>query len=1465
MDSPRRSPIERSPSVGSDDGGRFRRKTNEKLQPIRVIDHTSEDRLKPSSPKSTTGTPLESPATGLDDEMLSNGEQFEPILSDEEIGDDSESPFEMDYDYGDEEEIIKLFNPYTMDLMVFENKNNETNEIIPLIEEQQAAKEISGVLKILQKFKARSDFFVYQEFKGTSIETKESWVNFAEHLTQTLNQFNVHDREKNDFLLKNLLDDSELKEILVDWMMIGLDFNYFLAQPQPGYKIRHIKSGARLVETLCCYKSFAKILLEEKKFNFFQSVFEIYSQNHMAVSIKLMFIKALHSALDSKIAIEYFLGESTFNDKSQVNGYQKLIKILQENPSTRIKFALKSVLKKINLYETLKIVQEKITKWFILEQKFDDNTEEMDLLQNCLEQIIRANTVEEISYSQPKRFLPVSSKFEIKKESLSSFQCFYQINALLESLLLLITHQQSLPQNIFGASLDLVSVLLNSAEGLEYLICNIETTNLLVKTLLQHSRDEENFYADNSRGFLLGIEIAFKCQSIYHLEAIVNVTDVNELIDHLHEFYSLTFSSLGKSHVVDIICMESNIIPLLNLIESERKSETNRQGSAGIKCKSPVLSYAVDLVDCVIRNCSNLEFLQQNGAILFDLVKNHEIFEPSVSAMLQEMAVYLKPLEIPNVFSYNDITPLCDLIKRSIEFITTFPGDLIMGLRIIKSLGISKFDEEENGEKSEHLELKYKFVILQFYSADGVSTIISILDKITNYFEQPAIHAPSLASSQGVLTTHILLPAMQILRKMLTYVIQCRNKLFNDLTAIEPILKVFNLMYNVPSNSPARVDANKVQQEVIKTLLAYTQPPEGVNTESVHKSLWTQMISEVVKYVLIGPFTFIPGLLVFSELLPLPLPVPTKEPLTDIEVSKLITERQLWSAHLHPQSTKIGEMIQTICTSSYPQIIMLLSRVCLQLSDLAPNMTLLVTKSLTELILNESIEKYVINQQLTRLFGFLASLLNHQSIKVSVLSILSGKLMDLLSNILTNQNASNLQENVHTILQILLDSEISMISSNSLTKRDVALACALPSKEVLVIITNSVLENIFLPEITTNCLLSGLRTAMLLTEHDVTMQILKSGLESKKDNFLKFLQKITNQFIENQESRTIIGSILEFLQSLILIELPETDELINIPLRTITLTTSQMISILSWNSIVKMEEDDIATAVQPDEHPFKILKNFLEIEKTEEEAEQQNEILTSLKIILDYLEKEVTPVIFNENSSNSENTTSSTISEILLPQAEGIVTQYHSRLVFIISQGCEERLSLNYWLNPPGRDGDCQEQVPCDLNELIRSCLPPETNITAECKRLLHLSASPQTARERTTIAPCYRTRRVEVEPTTGRPEKKIFVTPVRGRGFPRTPPTRGDLFRSRPPNTSRPPSLHVDDFLALETCGAQPTGPTGYNKLSREIISIRGGRGRGRGFSSDRGRIQIIGAAVPSPVSYRLIKFYKILSFSFF
>lgn len=51
---------------------------------------------------------------------------------------------------------------------------------------------------------------------------------------------------------------------------------------------------------------------------------------------------------------------------------------------------------------------------------------------------------------------------------------------------------------------------------------------------------------------------------------------------------------------------------------------------------------------------------------------------------------------------------------------------------------------------------------------------------------------------------------------------------------------------------------------------------------------------------------------------------------------------------------------------------------------------------------------------------------------------------------------------------------------------------------------------------------------------------------------------------------------------------------------------------------------------------------------------------------------------------------------------------------------------------------------------------------------------------------------------------KKPFTTSTRGRGYGRQSglhSTRvNDPFRSRPPNTSRPPSMHVDDFVAMES-----------------------------------------------------------------
>lgn len=348
---------------------------------------------------------------------------------------------------------------------------------------------------------------------------------------------------------------------------------------------------------------------------------------------------------------------------------------------------------------------------------------------------------------------------------------------------------------------------------------------------------------------------------------------------------------------------------------------------------------------------------------------------------------------------------------------------------------------------------------------------------------------------------------------------------------------------------------------------------------------------------------------------------------------------------------------------------------------------------------------------------------------------------------------------------------------------------------------------------------------------------LRSLLDKRKDSVLAKLRSIERPTNNDTNAYEIILTLLLFIQSFVRSNLVTKNE------RSFVCTESDLVKILQFKRSPIDDAIEISTAL----HPLLVLKTHLSdrlthIDLSADEKSHIEEIVFNLNNVLKILDIGIASISMIANT-NSDSVQNSPAPEPSFLQCDGIVAQFSQRTLYTIvsdeivpNTNYAEQLTTAYWCakSSPNRFVDDEtvqsmqscDTVPCDLIEMMKTCLPPDTNLSSDCKRLLHLSASPQSNRERTTSAPCFRTRRVEVEPSTGRPEKKIYS---RGRGFSRAPPS---LFRSRQPNTSRPPSLHVDDFTALETCGAQPTGPTGYNKLAREIISIRGtrgGRGRGR------------------------------------
>ncbi|XP_031627673.1 protein virilizer [Contarinia nasturtii] len=1525
--------------------------------------------------------------TEAEDDAMSQGEPFEPILSDDEIPDDATEQYEMDYDDAENTvySALKHFNPFTEEIKHYVSADEKMSA--------NARELVELATKCLHRSKLKESASIEKTFvESQSNEMRENWVHAAEQLIQIINLiYNLAGatQTRSQQTLNNLVLLN--RQQLVDWMRIGLNFDCANSQQQPGYKIRHMKCGLRLVEMLAVDETFIECLIFKEKFNVFEYLYRLYEQKFMALSLKLMICRAIFACLDTKTGIEFFTRLNS-NDEvkpiSAENGYQKLIKLLQENPLTRIKFPLKAILKKVNLYESLQVIRDIMKRRFVNSDiKLEVNDDVVDeapdgkLLKDCLKEVWSAFTWDAQSYSQPKRFLPISTKFEkvldmnANKMASNSFIRYFRINGLIESLLMIIsqsTNHDIISEDVFDMTLLILESLCSTECGLNYLSEKSEVTNVLIKCLIQAPLDgqpddvdmtELDSIANNtldvtgdidedSRRYHLGIEIAYKIKTKFYLDSIadlpLNCEKRDELLpEYFHGLYSLAVADnyIGRGYVIETITMSGNIITILKQIEYEKKkinavASKNATASDASKTtadnsmlkKSPTLGYAIDLIDLTIRYATtNLDYLRQHGSVLVNLAKSHDQFDDaSISQILQEMAIFLKPLQLQNIFCYDNIASLCDIIKRSIEFITTFPGDLIMALRIIRYLSIPDTSIFNDGtdfadtfgdagatnkfkqpNEQHQVELKYKFVILQFYSADGISTCIQILDKLTTFFTQPAVHIATLGSTQGQMLTQILLPTIEILRKMLSYVIDCRNTEFKDLTAIEPLLKTYTLVSSIPAQSIAADDAQAIQTEIVKTLLAYTQPTptDGVDTESVQKSLWTQMLGELCKYIMSGPYTIVSGLSLFSQLLPVPLPILTKNPLTNDEQARLITDRQLWSAHLHPQSIELSAMIQALCISSYAPLIDILSRVIGQLSDLAPNMALLVTKAIVDSLLNDgssSIQATTntqngstattplnttvastssstttataisatqtqtqlilayINPSTKRILGFLTNILCYAPVKVAFLSMIHGKVFELLTKVLAVKSTSipsNLlsilnqeQESVLMIFHTILNGDISLVGQTeygvsnskmlSSPSVDLIVGCSIPSKDCYIGVLSAVLDWFFNVDDslnTTGCQFAAMKTMTLATNYDFTSYQLKILLDKRKDQLLLKLRSLTQLADGDQIAHEILLAFLQFILSL-----ARSSDIVKNEQRSFACNESDLVKLFQFKRIAS--DVDVPNENQ---HPLLALEQSVQkiqakLEQSDDVKMHLDEILFNLRKLLNILDSGLAIVA---NATKELLHVDSPAAEPSFPQGESIVVQYSMRPIFNVAPSefkpsdYPEQLTTQYWYSHWSANRfdemiDTQlpavDNVPCDFIELIKSCLPPETNLTNDCKRLLHLSASPQSNRERTTSAPCFRTRRVEVEPSTGRPEKKLYIS--RGRGFPRPTQSRGDLFRSRPPNTSRPPSLHVDDFLALETCGAQPTGPTGYNKLSREMISIRGtrgGRGRGRILSS--------------------------------
>ncbi|KAL1128905.1 hypothetical protein AAG570_013439 [Ranatra chinensis] len=891
----------------------------------------------------------------------------------------------------------------------------------------------------------------------------------------------------------------------MDWVLFGLDFEEGLNQVQLGLKIRHIKAGIRLVEALAnCGDEITQRMIAETDAQ--NKLIEMYHCDYMALSIKLMILRSLDATLRYKSCVEKFLEKGK---KDTLSGYQRLIEMVRGNQLARVKYAITAILQKLNLYEILTKLSATVSN--TLGPKLEDPVG-LDFLTMTLEELLKMYVEAPFAMSQPKRFMPVSSQFEIPVSSAYSdpygaIFTYFRSTGILRSCVSLLTHPAtSCCPSVVAPIHELIAELLESDGGMKFLATSLET-NQLIRILV--GNQDEGELGNPGTNPTLGMHLAYRLQALSYIDSLDDIPpgdddpDKLEVLDALQGLFCLTLSNIGnigKAAVVHVLSRGDNLSVLLRYFK--QKSSLRR--------RSPARGYIVDLLTITVKHSDYVPFLQKYSQQILELLAD--------SPELGELQKWLKPVDSPAAFSYDNVSPIVEYLKNNIENCTSLPGEMVTAVRVLRHLGIPPHESDlvSGTFLSEYRQLKYKCVVLQLFSLDGLGHLMAILQKLCNYYEQPALHSARLAGRHGLALLAFMLPAVQLVRRMLTYVIGCRNTDFKDLTGIPILLQTYALMSSIPLNAQAHTDAQRVCRDIVETLLAYTQPVSSetcTESEALNKSLWTLMVSEVLKFTTELPANFMAGLSVLSELLPLPLPLQTRSSISDEEASRAVNSRKLWSAHLHSLSPIVAETIAAMSGSTYRPLLDLLRRVCIQLADLAAPTALVVARTLVDSIADtlSPSEGPSSQQHLVRLLNFLACLVTQGSVKSAFLFLVtknSGmknneKYVNAMQSLIALLKASSAdsvqsQECFLSIVQSLCDAEVSLVpppglavASNINVTNEMYLANALPAKDLLVTLCAAVVEHVSCSNHGLSTMLPAMRTLLLLTEHDYGFYHLK--------------------------------------------------------------------------------------------------------------------------------------------------------------------------------------------------------------------------------------------------------------------------------------------------------------------------------------------------------------------------------------
>lgn len=812
-------------------------------------------------------------------------EDLDPISSDEE---DIE-PIEIDYN--DKSDYLKMFDVESLELspLTFFSRFKKNGE----------GTQEDDMKKFLYLTSSVSDF-------KEDLNSREKWVEIMETAVISFDS-------------KSLTLESA--NILIDWLSSALDLDFALQQLQPPMKVRQIKAGIRLMTYV--FSSSPEIVQKVISSGHVRLLVELYKKESLALPIKLLILRAFHSLANSKVGMNCIMDyKINLQEDEQKTVYQWLLENTMATNSSRILSTIAAFLKKCNLYQSI--------------AKFGVVSSESEIIK-LLRDIRSLFAISETFMKQPIRILPTEKIFEvinIDEDCGTFFDWLQELNFLQAINEHLSFWNYPVKEEIINLFLD----ILRSPKGVHFLLQdrkNVYLTNTILSII---STLDKRLHSQIAQFLHVTTLLDKVVSSIYCRDGHVDASDPKAAV-WLHSLFMSLFTWQGRVSVINLLKDDDHLSQVIKIL----KVVSNRLGDEEI-----IFEYfSRILVDYIrFQDDGMIQVIQYHGNDLMELsrMKDKPVFACLSSFVSNFITI------VPFNYCPSNFQVLSNILKRGVEqdlrtslvSLPSIPPQVLTCLRILNQVCIPPNAETLQNEDIPK-QLKYNYGRAQTYSSDCFSYIVLLLNRITNnHLAIPHISLFTDSSYYSVLSAFKL--STVLVSSVIHTLIHIRDISFQDVSVIQPLLKVNCLLSHIPDDHDSKGDVEFISDTIIETLSMFCKLPnnESLDDSMVLKSIWTKSIKEILLFVFSSPVAMKSGLSVLGQLLPDKLQNHGLNSHDEIMMNNL---RKLWVVHLIPFKDQIESLGSCFCCPSEAnlrnEVIMVLTKI----SDLSPDTSMIVVQS----------------------------------------------------------------------------------------------------------------------------------------------------------------------------------------------------------------------------------------------------------------------------------------------------------------------------------------------------------------------------------------------------------------------------------------------------------------------------------------------------------------------------------------